>query len=71
LRLAPHTDYSSWRVYEQQANAAGLVFNESLQLAVLKEEPSQMIDTWPARNFEAIFTLGSRAPTDVAPVVTR
>ncbi|KOO21264.1 hypothetical protein Ctob_000495 [Chrysochromulina tobinii] len=63
--------YSSWRVYEQQANAAGLVFNESLQLAVLKEEPSQMIDTWPARNFEAIFTLGSRAPTDVAPVVTR
>ena len=71
LRLAPHTDYSSWRVYEQQANAAGLVFNESLQLAALKEDPSQMIDTWPARNFEAIFTLGSRAPTDVASAIRR
>ena len=56
LRLAPQTDYSSWDIYQEQARAAGLELNESLQQAVHSMSPSQMAETWPGRNFEALFS---------------
>lgn len=61
LRLAPNTSYSQWTTYEAQAAEQRLVLNTSLQLAPIAGlteglTPMQMAETWPGRNFVAVFT---------------
>lgn len=52
--------YSSWQTYEAQAAAAGLAHNRSVQQAMFGSTPLEMANgAYPARNFEAVFTVGS------------
>ena len=51
--------YSSWQTYEAQAAAAGLAHNRSVQQAMFGSTPLEMANGgYPARNFEAVFTVG-------------
>ena len=65
LRLAPRTSYDGWGTYSAQAAAAGLEYNDTLQVALHGGvRPRDMLEgEWPARNFEAIFTrAGAKGP---------
>lgn len=59
LKLENRTDYASWTLYAEQAAAAGLAFNETLQRLALELTPSEMAEKWPARNFEALLVPGT------------